>query len=56
MSLVDPDRESNRESRVEGTRGEQKSVRAQGLTIVLFGTDNFVRADDTGVSTVGDFC
>ena len=33
MSLVDPDRESNRESRVEGTRGEQKS--AQGLTIAL---------------------
>ena len=27
MSLVDPDRESNRESRVEWTRGEQKSVR-----------------------------
>ena len=34
MSLVDSDRESNRESRVEGTRGEQKE-RAQGLTIVL---------------------
>jgi hypothetical protein len=26
MSLVDPNRESNRESRVEGTGGVQKSV------------------------------